>query len=344
MNPVGVAVVGAGYWGPNLVRNFAAADGAEMRWVCDLSIDRAKSVVGPLANIRVTDSLDQVLADDAVEAIAIATPPSTHAAIAIAALEAGRHVLIEKPLAEKLSEARAIVDAADAAGLVLMTDHTYCYTPAVMKIKEIIDSGDLGDIQYFDSVRINLGLIQSDVDVFWDLGPHDLSILDFLMPEGARPTGVAAHAADPLGVGHACVGYLTLPLGNGGIAHAHLNWLSPTKIRTTIIGGTKQMLVWDDLRPGQRIHVYDTAVDYQPVDEAARREQLVSYRSGDMVAPAIPEREALRGVVDEFVAAIREGRAPLTDGHAGLRVVETLTAVQESLRTDGSLQPLGGTE
>ena len=341
MNPVGVAVVGAGYWGPNLVRNFAGTDRAEMRWVCDLSIDRAKSVVGPLGGIRVTDNLDEVLNDDAVEAIAIATPPSTHSAIAIKALEAGRHVLIEKPLAEDLTEAKAIVDAADEAGLVLMTDHTYCYTPAVLKIKEIIDSGALGEIQYFDSVRINLGLVQKDVDVFWDLGPHDLSILDFLMPEGSRPTGVAAHAADPLGVGHACVGYMTLPLGNGGIAHAHLNWLSPTKIRQTIIGGTKQMLVWDDLRPGQRIHVYDTTVDLQTTDEMARREHLVSYRSGDMVAPAIPEREALRGVVDEFANSIRERRTPLTDGHSGLRVVETLTAVQTSLETNGSLQPLG---
>lgn len=341
MNPVGVAVVGAGYWGPNLVRNFAATDKTDLRWVCDISIERAQKVVGAQSSVRVTDDLAEVLADPQVEAVAIATPPSTHAPIALECFEAGRHVLVEKPLAEKLADGVAMVDAADAAGLTLMCDHTFCYTASVRKIREIVHSGDFGDVLYFDSVRVNLGLIQRDVDVFWDLGPHDLSILDYVLPDGIAPTGVAAHAADPMNVGQACVGYLTLPLSNGGIAHAHLNWLSPTKIRTTIIGGSKRMLVWDDLRPGQRIHVYDSGVELREIDDEARREYLVSYRSGDMVAPALRETEALKAVVDEFATSIREHRAPLTDGRAGLRVLEALTAAQESLDTDGLVQPLG---
>jgi predicted dehydrogenase len=325
-----------------LVRNFAATDKTDLRWVCDISIERARKVVGAQSSVRVTDDLAEVLADPQVEAVAIATPPSTHAPIALECFEAGRHVLVEKPLAERLADGVAMVDAADAAGLTLMCDHTFCYTASVRKIREIVHSGDLGEVLYFDSVRVNLGLIQRDVDVFWDLGPHDLSILDYVLPDGIEPTGVAAHAADPMNVGQACVGYLTLPLSNGGIAHAHLNWLSPTKIRTTIIGGSKRMLVWDDLRPGQRIHVYDSGVELREIDDEARREYLVSYRSGDMVAPALRETEALKAVVEEFATSIREQRAPLTDGRAGLRVLAALTAAQESLDSAGLMQPLGG--
>jgi len=343
MKPVGVAVVGAGYWGPNLIRNFAASELTRLRWVCDLSPERAQQVIGTQSEVNVTDDLDEVLQDPEVEAVAIATPPSTHSPLAQKCFAAGKHVLVEKPLAESLEEGRAMVEAADAAGLTLMCDHTFCYTSSVRKIKETIDDGELGDILYFDSVRVNLGLIQRDVDVFWDLGPHDLSILDFILPDGVTPEAIAAHSADPMNVGQACVGYLTLPLSNGGIAHAHLNWLSPTKIRTTIIGGSKRMLVWDDLRPGQRIHLYDSGIDLEPVDAAKRREYLVSYRAGDMIAPAIRETEALRLVVEEFANSIREGRAPLTDGRAGLRVLEALTAARQSIAQSGAMQQLGQT-
>ncbi|MDX2342692.1 MAG: Gfo/Idh/MocA family oxidoreductase [Acidimicrobiia bacterium] len=342
MNPVGIAVVGVGYWGPNLIRNFAASEKTDLRWACDISVDRAHKVVGAQSVVRVTDDLEDVLCDPGVEAVAIATPPSTHAAIALRCFEAGRHVLVEKPLAEKLEDGQAMVQAAADSALTLMCDHTFCYTSSVRKIKEIVHSDDFGDVLYFDSVRVNLGLIQRDVDVFWDLGPHDLSILDYVLPDGIHPTAIAAHAADPMNVGQPCVGYMTLPLSNGGSAHAHLNWLSPTKIRTTIIGGSKRMLVWDDLRPGQRIHVYDSGIDLEEIDDEARRAMLVSYRSGDMVAPAVPETEALRAVVEEFADSIREQRPPLTDGQAGLRVLEALTSVQRSLDSMGSMQPLGG--
>ncbi len=333
---LGVAVVGAGYWGPNLVRNFAAHPFCDVRWVCDLDRARADEVVGRHSTIRTTDSLDVVLDDCDVQVVAVATPTQTHFRIAGAALRAGRHVLVEKPLAGSVGEAEDLVELADRQGLALMCDHTYCYTPAVRRIRSLLTDGSLGSLQYVDSVRINLGLVQRDVDVVWDLAPHDLSILDFLLPPGSRPLAVAAQGADPIGVGRACVGYLTMPLDGGAIAHLHVNWLSPTKIRTTIIGGSRRMLVWDDLNPAQRLCLYDRGVE---VTEAMRQELQrtvkISYRFGDMVAPALPEQEALQGVVSELVGAICEGRRPLTDGLSGLRVLRILDAASRSLRRDG---------
>lgn len=334
--PLGVAVVGAGYWGPNLVRNFAASPDWELRWVCDLDEARARHVVGAQTSVRVTTSLDDVLSDPGVDAVAIATPASTHAAVGLACLDAGRHVLIEKPLASTVVEGEKLVAAAAASGLTLMCDHTYCYTPAVRKIRQLVDDGVLGDIQYVDSVRINLGLIQPDIDVVWDLAPHDLSILDYLLADRCAARAVAAHGADPLGVGHACVAYLTLPLAGGGIAHVHVNWLSPTKIRHTIIGGSERMLVWDDLHPTQRISIYDKGVDLGAgLETEARRDTLVSYRVGDMVAPALPEFEALAGVVGELARSIRTGSAPATDGESGLRVLRILESASTSLDCEG---------
>ena len=222
-----------------------------------------------------------------------------------------------------------------------MCDHTYCYTPAVMKLRQLIHAGEIGDILYVDSVRINLGLVQRDIDVFWDLAPHDLSILDFILPDGYRPIAVSAHGADPMRVGQACVGYLTLPLTRGAIAHAHVNWLSPTKIRTTIVGGSRRTIVWDDLHPTQRLSLYDRGVEVNdPGENDARRERLVAYRIGDMVAPALTEGEALAGVMAEFAGAIRENRAPLTDGDAGRRILQILEAASASTAAYGATVPL----
>jgi len=337
IKPLGVAVIGAGYWGPNLIRNFGASELTELLWVCDLDEARARRVVGPRSAVEIATSVEQVLADPAVDAVAIATPAATHTELALAALAVGKHVLIEKPLAPTVLDGRKLVDAAADAGLVLMTDHTYCYTPAVRKIRELVQSGEIGDIQYVDSVRINLGLVQRDIDVFWDLAPHDLSILDFILPAGQWPTTVSATGADPIGAGHACVGYLTMPLAGGGIAHIHVNWLSPTKIRQAIIGGSKKMVVWDDLNPAQRIAMYDKGVDLAETSDTEERQQkLISYRAGDMVAPALTESEALQGVVAEFVGSIREKRAPLTDGESGLRVLTVLEAASRSLENGGA--------
>ena len=304
MENLGAAVIGAGYWGPNLIRNLQGSSNFDLKWVCDLDADRAARVVGRYSTIRTTTRLEDVLADDSVAAVAVATPARTHRDIAGAALEAGKHVLVEKPLAMSYREGQELVDLAAANDRVLFCDHTYCYTPAVQRIRELVHTGELGDIQYVDSVRINLGLVQRDTDVLWDLAPHDLSILDFILPEDRMPLAVAAHGADPIGAGRACVAYLTLPLQGNAIAHAHVNWLSPTKVRTTIIGGSKKTLVWDDLNPSQRICIYDRGVDLTDAAHAEadeRREAMVSYRAGDMIAPALKEHEALGAAIAEFV-------------------------------------------
>ena len=324
--PLGVAVIGAGYWGPNLVRNFGASPDWDLRLVCDLDLDRARKVAGP--HVEVTAQLHRVLGDPDVDAVAIATPARTHRGLVLDALAAGKHVVVEKPLADSVEGGRAMVALAERQGLVLMTDHTYCYTPAVQKMRELVAAGELGDIHFVDSVRINLGLVQPDIDVLWDLAPHDLSILDFVLPDGLPTAGIGATGADPIGAGRACVGHLTLPLPGDGLAHVHVNWLSPTKIRQMVIGGSRRTLVWDDLNPQQRLSVYDRGVDlaHTSVGEADRAASTISYRLGDTWSPALPEREALGSMAAEFAAAIREGRPALTDGHAGLRVLSVLEA------------------
>ncbi|WP_241965236.1 Gfo/Idh/MocA family protein [Microbacterium telephonicum] len=338
-----IVVVGAGYWGPNLARNFRASADWELAAICDLDETRAQLLADSLGGVPVRTSLADVLADETVDAIAVATPARTHHPIVTAALEAGKHVMVEKPLADDRMRGEDMVALAAERGLVLMADHTYCYTPAVLKIREIIAEGMLGDILFVDSVRINLGLIQPDVDVFWDLAPHDLSILDFVLPGGLDTTSVSAHGSDPLRTGKACVGYLAMPLAGGAMAHVNVNWLSPTKIRQMVIGGTQRTLVWDDLNPQQRISVYDRGVDIDTVSKETtldRRSANISYRLGDTWSPALPEREALGGVVAEFAAAIREGRPARTSGDAGLRVLAVLDAAQRSLAAGGAPAPM----
>ncbi|MGJ0391065.1 Gfo/Idh/MocA family protein [Microbacterium sp. CGR1] len=343
-----VAVVGAGYWGPNLARNFRASPDWNLAAICDLDTERAQRVADSVGGVPVSGSLDEVLADPGIDAVAIATPARTHHAIVLAALEAGKHVIVEKPLADTRERGLEMVEAARERGLVLMADHTYCYTPAVLKIRELIADGFLGDILFIDSVRINLGLIQPDVDVFWDLAPHDLSIMDFILPGGLDASTVAAQGADPLKTGKSCVGYLTLPLAGGAMAHIHVNWLSPTKIRQMVIGGTKRTLVWDDLNPQQRLSVYDRGVDLalqskESSTTATARDANISYRLGDTWSPALPEREALAGVAAEFAGAIREKRDARTSGAAGLRVLSVLEAAAGSLRAAGAPHPIDTT-
>jgi predicted dehydrogenase len=341
--PIGVAVIGAGYWGPNLVRNAQATPGLHLEYLCDLNVERATAVLGPYSTVRVAGSLQTVLDDPAVQAVAIATPAATHVDVALAALAAGKHVLVEKPLASSYADGVKVVQAAEDAGRVLMLDHTYCYTPAVTHLRQLVRGGELGTLQYFDSVRINLGLVQSDVDVIWDLAPHDLSILDSVLPDGVVPVAVAAHGSDPLGAGRACVAHLTVELSTGAIAHVHVNWLSPTKVRTTLVGGSRRTAVWDDLNPTQRLAVYDRSVethDPATLGADARNQTRVSYRIGDMVAPALPEKEALRSMMTEFASAITENRPPLTDGRSGLRVLGLLEAASQSLAGGGVAVPV----
>ena len=339
MPPIGLAVIGAGYWGPNLVRAAVATPAIRLEWLCDLDTERARAVLGTSSTVGATDSYDAVLADPAVTAVAVATPAGTHFDLVLAALEAGKHVLVEKPLTPSVAEARKLAEVARRSGLVLMCDHTYCYTPAVQRIRDLIRSGHIGEVQFIDSVRINLGLVQPDVDVLWDLAPHDLSILDFVLPEDVKPIAVAAHAGDPIGAGRACLAYLSVWLSNGALAHVHVNWLSPTKIRTMILGGARRTIVWDDTNPGSRLAVHDRGVDKLEAEEMQREERrqvLISYRTGDTLLPALPEREALLSVMAEFSAAIIEDRPPLTDADAGVRVLSMLEAASLSAASDGA--------
>jgi predicted dehydrogenase len=337
---VGLAVVGAGYWGPNLVRNAMATPGMNLLYLCDLEEERARKVLGRYSTVSTSDSFDDVLGDPRVDAVAIATPAATHFPLAMTALDAGKHVLVEKPLTSSLADGHKLVQAAQDRGLVLMCDHTYCYTSSVQELRRLVGSGELGDLQFVDSVRINLGLVQPDVDVFWDLAPHDLSILDFVLPGGlADVVAVSAHGSDPLGTGRSCVGYLSLRLTSGGMAHVHVNWLSPVKIRTMVIGGSQRTIVWDDMNPGQRLSVYDRGVDRQPGQEIGaedRTQTIISYRTGEMVAPALKETEALRAMMAEFADAVLAGRPAATDGRAGLRVMTLLEAAGRSLARDGA--------
>ncbi|MBM4344643.1 MAG: Gfo/Idh/MocA family oxidoreductase [Deltaproteobacteria bacterium] len=326
-----LAVIGAGYWGPNLVRNFTACGSAVVTHLCDLDLSRAQKVAAPYPAIATTNNLEGVLASD-IDAVAIATPVRTHFPLAKQALLAGKHVLVEKPLAWSVAEGQELVALAEAQGRVLMCDHTFCYTGAVRKMREVVQSGELGDVLYFDSVRVNLGLIQSDVNVLWDLAPHDLSILDYVLPADLRPVAVSAQGVDAVGTGYASVAYLTLHFGRPVIANVHANWLSPVKVRMTLVGGTKKMLVWDDNEPSEKVRIYDKGIEIGDQDPNRIR---VSYRHGACFIPVLDSTEALARMAREFCSAITGGRAPETDGAAGLRVLKALEAANRSLQAGG---------
>ena len=328
-----VAVMGCGYWGPNLIRNFVVCSDTNLLWACDLDEERMAKVLRPYPSVKKTSDINELLEDKTVDAVAIATPVHSHYKIAKAVLEAGKHVLIEKPLASSVDEGLELVELAKSRGLQIMADHTFCYNGAVLKIKEIIDAGTLGEIFYFDSVRINLGLFQHDVNVVWDLAPHDLSILDFIIgktPNYLSATGVC-HAGNDL----ENIAYLSLGYSNSFMAHFHLNWLSPVKIRRTIICGSERMLVWDDLEPAEKIKIYDKGIEVESDGRKQKEELMVSYRSGDMYAPHVDGTEALSLVVKEFAACITQKRPAHTDGEAGLRILRILEAADQSIKNGG---------
>jgi predicted dehydrogenase len=340
-----VGVIGCGYWGPNLLRNFSENESAELRWMCDLDPKRLEVMGRRYPSAETTRECEQLLADPRLDAVVISTPVGTHYRYARAALEAGKHVLVEKPLTASAREAEELIGLAEAGGLTLMVDHTFIYTGAVRKIKEIVVSGDLGELLYFDSTRLNLGLFQPDINVVWDLAPHDLSIMDFILER--RPRTVSATGSCHIRAGIENIAYVMLRFPDDFIAHFHFNWLAPVKIRRTLIAGTRKMIVYDDIEPVEKVRVYDSGVTARPADggavgaaaeeddrEAAYR-TLVSYRTGDVWAPKLDTTEALSHVCREFLAAIRERRAPLTDGHSGLRVVRLLEAAQESIKQGG---------
>ncbi|MGV2336658.1 MAG UNVERIFIED_CONTAM: Gfo/Idh/MocA family oxidoreductase [Planctomycetaceae bacterium] len=334
MKTVNVAVIGAGYWGPNLIRNFNSCPSAKLLAVCDRDADRLRKVLSGYPAVRGCSSTDELFADPEIDAVAIATPVDTHAPLALAAIAAGKHVLVEKPLAANVSDAEAMVNAARQAGRVLMVDHTFLFSSPVRKMKELLQRGELGDLNFVDSVRINLGLFQHDVNVVWDLAPHDLSIMDFLI--GRLPRSLSAFGAchTPKSNGIEDVAYLNLDFGSGLLASFHVNWLSPVKIRHFIVGGSKKSIVFNDLEPSEKIRVYDRGISVEESLES-RRGVLISYRTGDVWCPHLPASEPLQEMVRHFVHCIQTGDTPLSDGESGLRIVRILEAAQHSIKAQG---------
>lgn len=330
----GIAIIGLGYWGPNLVRNFHSQPGCRLKMCCDLDRRRLDAAAAACPMVELVDNPLDVLADPQIAGIVIATPVETHYSLAKAALFAGKSVLIEKPLTANVAQAEELVAMADELGLTLMVDHTFVYSPAVAKIKQLVDDGELGELLFIDSVRINLGLIQHDVNVVWDLAPHDLSIVDHLL--GRLPNSVSAFGTAHAGRGQEDVAYLNLDFGGGLIANFHVNWLSPVKLRYTMLGGSRRSLVYNDLETTEKIKVYDRGVDVLGDDPEGRRERLVDYRTGDVWSPYVSRDEPLAHVAEHFVECLTTGARPLSDGHAGLRVVRILDAAQRSIRAQGA--------
>lgn len=330
---INIAVIGCGYWGPNIIRNIASSPLAKLVWVCDLDKNRMKNVLLPYSRVKQTCDFNDILNDKKLDAVAVVTPVKTHFPIAKACLDSGKHVLIEKPMAMNVQEGYDLIRIAKKNKLNIMCDHTFCYTGAVRKIKDIIETGILGKLYYFDSVRVNLGLFQQDVNVIWDLAPHDLSIMDFVVKE--KPIQVSAQGISHAGNGLENIAYLTIGYEDSFIAHMHVNWLSPLKIRTTMIAGTEKMLVWNDVERSEKIKIYDKGIVVDEKNQNKKKDLLISYRSGDMYAPRIDHIEALSLVVNEFMVSIIEKRPPLTDGFSGLRVLKILEAAQKSLDLNG---------
>jgi predicted dehydrogenase len=329
-------VVGYGYWGPNLVRNLYELPDAQVRWVCDRQTERLGGVRNRYPTVSITEDYHDLLDDPSVDAIAIATPVVTHFPLAMRALKAGKHVFLEKPMATSVEEAERLVAEADRRGLVLAVDHTFIHTGAVRKMHELI-KGSLGTLYYYDSVRVNLGLFQHDVNVIWDLAVHDLAIIDYLLPE--RPIAVSA-----TGIGHVPgepenIAYLTLHFPSQMIAHIHVNWLAPVKVRRTLVGGSEKMIVYDDLEPSEKVKVYDKGITLSgPPARSGQKihQMLVGYRTGDMTAPKLDTVEALSRELREFIGCIENGTSPTADGEAGLRVVRVLEAATRSLSQRGA--------
>jgi predicted dehydrogenase len=329
---VGIGVIGYGYWGPNLVRNFSQARGAQVIAVCDQRPDQRALVEKVYPSVRTYSDIDEMLRDPDVQAVAVATPVTSHFPLAMRALQAGKHVFVEKPFTSTVAEAEQLVAEAERRQLTLMVDHTFIYTSAVRKIKELLSNGSLGELYYYDSVRVNLGLFQSDVSVLWDLAVHDLSIMDFLIERS--PTMVAATGMSHVPGRPENMAYLTCFFSDNLIAHFHVNWLAPVKIRQTLIGGSEKMIVYDDIEMSEKIKVYDKGITVDQNPDAVYQRH-VGYRSGDMWAPRLDNIEALRIEAEHFVECIETKRQPMSSGQAGLRVVRILEAASRSMASRG---------
>lgn len=325
-----VGIIGYGYWGPNIVRNFSSMEGSTVLSICDCSQSALYRAHQAHLNTPVTRDCNDILASPEIDAVAVITPVSTHFELAKKALENGKHVFVEKPFTATTAQAEELITLAEKKKLTIMVDHTFIFTGAVRKIKELVDEKVLGDLYYYDSVRVNLGLFQRDVNVIWDLAPHDFAVMDYLLDE--RPVAVAACGKAHVN-GLEDTAYVTALFNNNLIAHFNVNWLSPVKVRTTLIGGEKKMLVWNDLEADEKIKIYDKGVEVK--SKEADYTLRVNYRSGDMYSPRVEQSEALKIETAYFVKCVGENTTPVNDGRSGLRVVRMLEACSESLRKKG---------
>src|SRR6266581_88624 len=330
-----LGVIGYGYWGPNVVRNFVSHPDCRLTAICDKNPKAVTQILSRHVGVRATSDPDEVTRSSEIDAVAIVTPVSTHYELARKCVENGKHVFVEKPFTATVAQAEELIERADKKHLTMMIDHTFLFTGAVRKMKELIEQKTLGTLHYYDSVRVNLGLFQHDINVLWDLAPHDLSIMDYLIetpPEAVVATG-ASHFN-----GLEDVAYITIYFPRNVIAHIHVNWLSPVKVRTTLIGGEHKMLVWNDLEADEKVKVYDKGVSV--TNKQGVYDLLVSYRSGDMWAPKVEQTEALRVEARYFIDCILHNKKPVNDGEAGRRIVQLLAAADRSLKKRGRIVQL----
>jgi len=333
---INIGVIGYGYWGPNIVRNFNGIDRANVPVVCEKCQESLNRVRKVYPNMTLTSDYNDIVTSPDIDAVAVVTPVSTHFELAKKALQNGKHVFVEKPFTSNVAQSEELIELAEKKNLTIMVDHTFLFTGATRKIKEIIDEGILGNIYYYDSTRVNLGLFQHDVNVIWDLAPHDFSVMDYLIKE--KPIAIAAHGKshiNGLENGLEDIAYITVYFQSNIIAHFNVNWLSPVKVRSTLIGGEKKMLVWNDVHADEKIKVYDKGVKVETKEGIYNL--LISYRSGDMWAPKIDQTEALKLETEYFVDCILNNKTPMNDGHAGMRVVKMLESCNKSLKNDGKM-------
>jgi len=330
---VKMGIIGYGYWGPNIVRNFLSTENAQIISICDIDEEALNKAKKKYPKLKVVSDFNEVLTSTEIDAIAIVTPVYTHFELAKKAIENGKHIFVEKPLTSSVVEAEELIELAEKNNVKIMVDHTFLFTGAVKKIKELINDGILGNLYYFDSTRVNLGLFQHDINVIWDLAPHDLSIMDYIIQE--KPTGITATGIEHFGRGLEDVAYITVFFDSNIIAHFNVNWLSPVKIRMTLIGGEKKMLVWNDLESDEKVKIYDRGVNIE--DKKGIYELLLSYRSGDIWIPMVEKTEALKLEAEYFIDCIENDKTPINDGYAGLNVVKILEASDHSIKNKGKI-------
>jgi predicted dehydrogenase len=334
----GIGVIGYGYWGPNIARAVVEVDAMALRGIADFSVSALERAGRRHPTARLLTDWRELIADPAIDAVVVATPVSTHFDIALAALKAGKHVLVEKPMTDSVFKASLLVEEAARRSLTLMVDHTFIYTGAVRSIHGLIEDGKVGDIYYYDSIRVNLGLFQKDVNVIWDLAAHDFAILDFLVK--SKPVAISASAAAFLPNSQENMAHLSVYFDNGAMAHLNVNWMAPVKVRQTLIGGSQRMVIYDDMQNSEKVKIYDRGVDLADGGDSLR-DKLVSYRMGEMWAPAISTKEALITEIEQFFDSIEGASRSPSDGESGLRVVEMLAAATRSTVLRGQPIELG---